>query len=78
MVELDLHSLGPKLQARLAEMTGRRTVPNIMVNGKSIGGSDEIVALDKEKDLAGRLKSLGGKRLDVSDRFVGDGSHKPA
>jgi len=39
----------------LARATGRRTVPQIFIDGEAIGGYDELVALDK----AGRLP-LGG------------------
>ncbi|KAK4460796.1 thioredoxin-like protein [Cladorrhinum samala] len=69
VVELDLHPLGPQIQARLGEMTGRRTVPNIMIYGKSIGGGDDISALDKEKKLAGKITSLGGHRIKATERF---------
>ncbi|CAK7243149.1 MAG: hypothetical protein STHCBS139747_004660 [Sporothrix thermara] len=62
VVELDTHPLGPALQARLAELTGRRTVPNIMVGGKSIGGSDDIAALDANKQLVEKITTLGGGR----------------
>jgi hypothetical protein len=40
------------------------------VNGKSIGGSDEIAKLDKEKALADKMKTFGGKWLDVKERFT--------
>ncbi|HXX68828.1 MAG TPA: glutaredoxin 3 [Polyangiaceae bacterium] len=40
----------------LAQATGRRTVPQIFIDGKAIGGYDELVALDK----AGRLPVGGG------------------
>ncbi|KAL4999537.1 thioredoxin-like protein [Aspergillus recurvatus] len=63
VVELDQHPLGPQLQSLLGENTGRRTVPNILVNGRSIGGGDDIVALDEHDELASRLKSLAGKWL---------------
>ncbi|KAL1986639.1 hypothetical protein VTN96DRAFT_6017 [Rasamsonia emersonii] len=63
VVELDQHPLGPRLQQLLAESTGRRTVPNIMVNGQSIGGGDDIAALDRDDELASKIKSLGGKRI---------------
>ncbi|GAB1311332.1 Disulfide oxidoreductase-like protein [Madurella fahalii] len=71
VVELDQHPLGPKIQAKLAEMTGRKTVPNVMVYGNSIGGGDEITALDNEKALAAKITSLGGTRIEVAERFVG-------
>jgi glutaredoxin 3 len=38
----------------LREVTGRRTVPQIFINGRSVGGSDEIHALD----AAGRLDGM--------------------
>lgn len=69
VVELDLHPLGPKIQARLGEMTGRRTVPNVMVYGQSIGGGDDISAMDRERALADKITSLGGTRIAVSLRF---------
>ncbi|KAK3365313.1 thioredoxin-like protein [Lasiosphaeria ovina] len=72
VVELDLHPLGPQIQARLLAMTDRKTVPNILVYGKSIGGGDEITALDNEKTLAAKIKSIAGKRVDVTERFVED------
>lgn len=71
VVELDQHPLGPKIQAKLADMTGRKTVPNVMIYGKSIGGGDDIAALDNEKALAAKITSLGGKRIEVAERFVG-------
>jgi len=40
-------------RAWLVEVTGRRTVPQIFIGGESIGGYDELVALDK----AGRLRA---------------------
>ncbi|CAK7270241.1 hypothetical protein SEPCBS119000_003987 [Sporothrix epigloea] len=62
VVELDTHPLGAALQTRLAEITGRRTVPNIMIGGKSIGGSDDIARLDTMKLLVERITAMGGKR----------------
>lgn len=51
------------MQAALQKSTGRRTVPNILVNGKSIGGGDDVAALDAEDKLAAKLHELGGKRV---------------
>ncbi|KAJ5359916.1 hypothetical protein N7517_009107 [Penicillium concentricum] len=67
VVELDQHPLGPYLQALLAQSTGRRTVPNVLVSGKSIGGGDDIAALDQSDELASTLRQMGGKWIvDVS------------
>jgi len=63
VVELDQHKLGAGLQARLAELTDRRTVPNILVNGVSIGGGDDIEDMDNGKTLIGKIKDIGGKKI---------------
>ncbi|KAI1764250.1 glutaredoxin [Hypoxylon sp. FL1150] len=76
VVELDEHPLGKQLQARLGVTTGRKTVPNIMINGKSVGGSDDIAELDSRKTLIDKFKSLGGKRLSMKERFVGTAKEK--
>ncbi|KAL7281527.1 glutaredoxin [Trametes coccinea BRFM310] len=54
IVEVNVRSDGPQIQAILARLTGRRTVPNILLNGESIGGSDDIHQMHD----AGRLKGL--------------------
>ncbi|KAI5194450.1 glutaredoxin [Aureobasidium subglaciale] len=61
--ELDLHPLGPQLQAALLKTTGRRTVPNVLINGKSIGGGDDIASLHEDDKLVSQIKELGGKRI---------------
>ncbi|KAL1956989.1 hypothetical protein VTO42DRAFT_6478 [Malbranchea cinnamomea] len=63
VVELDEHPLGQKLQDFLAENTGRKTVPNVLVNGRSIGGGDDIEALDESGELASKIRELTGKRV---------------
>jgi glutaredoxin len=63
VVELDQHPIGPALQQLLRENTGRGTVPNVLVNGKSIGGGDDVAALDQSDELASKLRQLGGKWL---------------
>ncbi|KAG5978837.1 hypothetical protein E4U55_005852 [Claviceps digitariae] len=69
VVELDEHPLGPALQDTLHEKTGRGTVPNVLINGVSIGGGDDIVDLDNHNKLASKIKRLGNKRVRVSERF---------
>lgn len=63
VVELDQHPLGPLLQARLAQMTGRSTVPNVLINGKSIGGGDDVAELDVRRTLISTVQKMGGKRM---------------
>ncbi|CAO1626417.1 unnamed protein product [Sympodiomycopsis kandeliae] len=54
ILELDNESDGADVQAYLADKTGQRTVPNIFINGKHLGGCSDI--LDAEK--SGELKKL--------------------
>ncbi|KAK1246926.1 LOW QUALITY PROTEIN: hypothetical protein MKX08_000728 [Trichoderma sp. CBMAI-0020] len=75
VVEIDEHPLGPHLQDYLQKKTGRRTVPNILINGVSIGGSDDIVALDNEDKLVAKFRDLGQARVEISERFT-TGAHQ--
>ncbi len=47
-----------RLQEEVRRLSGRRTVPQIFIDGKSVGGYDDI----KELDAAGKLDSLLGIR----------------
>jgi glutaredoxin 3 len=42
------------LRADVMQRTGRRTVPQIFIDGRSIGGFDELAAMDS----AGELREL--------------------
>lgn len=63
VVELDIHPMGPGLQNALAKSTGRRTVPNVLISGRSIGGGDDIEALDNSGGLVEKVKTMGAKRI---------------
>lgn len=39
-------------------------MPNILVNGVSIGGGDDIAALDEAKELVDKIKSIAGKKMN--------------
>ncbi|KIV79983.1 hypothetical protein PV11_07519 [Exophiala sideris] len=56
-------TLGRKLQDLLITLTGRRTVPNIMINAQSLGGSDDLAHMDAEGTLEEQIKKMGGKRI---------------
>jgi glutaredoxin 3 len=43
------------LRGELIERTGRRTVPQIFIDGEPIGGFDELAALDAAGELAGLM-----------------------
>jgi len=61
-------TLGRKLQDLLAESTGRKTVPNILINGRSIGGSDELAQLDRDDKLLGKIRDMGGRWIHEAER----------
>lgn len=41
----------PEKRAWLVKATGRRTVPQIFIDGKSVGGSDELHDLERRGEL---------------------------
>ncbi|CCI46389.1 unnamed protein product [Albugo candida] len=51
-IELDEREDGGKIQEILMELTGQRTVPNVFLKGKHIGGCDDTLAMHK----AGKLE----------------------
>ncbi|CAN4082430.1 unnamed protein product [Withania somnifera] len=58
-VELDSEKDGSEIQAALAEWTGQRTVPNVFISGKHIGGCDTTTALHRERKLVPLLTDAG-------------------
>ncbi len=53
--EIDV-SQDPDTRTYLVEATGQRTVPQIFIGGKSIGGCDDMVALDRQGLLDDMLR----------------------
>jgi glutaredoxin 3 len=49
--------LQPELRIAMVEKTGRRTVPQIFIDGLHVGGYDDLAALDQ----AGELNALLAK-----------------
>ncbi len=49
--EIDVMMDPDRRQEMLAKSGGRRTVPQIFIDGRHIGGFDELNALDKAGDL---------------------------
>lgn len=57
--------LDPERRAEMMQKTGRRTVPQIYVGERHVGGFDELAALDH----AGELDALlGGEAAFVGDQ----------
>ncbi|HYB49998.1 MAG TPA: glutaredoxin 3 [Burkholderiaceae bacterium] len=46
-----------KLLAEMVRITGRRTVPQIFINERHVGGYDDLAAMDREGGLTALLAS---------------------
>ena len=49
--EFDISMGGPKRQEMIQRANGRTTVPQVFIDGKHIGGSDDLAALDRQGGL---------------------------
>ncbi|KAK6858041.1 glutaredoxin 3 [Apiospora arundinis] len=56
-LELDNEEDGSAIQDALEKMTGQRTVPNVFIGQKHIGGNSDLQA--KKKELKTLLSSVG-------------------
>jgi glutaredoxin 3 len=56
--EIDV-SNDPEKRAWLVAKTRQKTVPQIFIDGESIGGSDDLAALDRSGELARRMALPG-------------------
>ncbi|GMN55230.1 hypothetical protein TIFTF001_024350 [Ficus carica] len=63
VIELDQRDDGRDIQDALGEIVGRRTVPQVFINGNHIGGSDDTV----EAYESGQLAKLLGIVADDKD-----------
>ncbi|AOW51245.1 TPA: glutaredoxin 3 [Legionella pneumophila subsp. pneumophila] len=48
--------LKPELREEMIQKSGRRTVPQIFINGQAIGGCDDLYALEAQGTLNELLK----------------------
>ncbi len=68
-------TLGKKVQDLLVTLTGRRTVPNIMINAQSLGGADDVLRLEGDGILVETVKKMGGKRIVSMEKVENDDRH---
>lgn len=70
VVELDKHEHGAELQEYLLEVTGRRTVPNVLVGQlmESRGGCDDFVSMHEQGQLIKTLNQWGSGQLVVNKK----------
>ncbi|EDO18082.1 hypothetical protein Kpol_1045p69 [Vanderwaltozyma polyspora DSM 70294] len=57
-VKLDKHTHGDELQQFVNKQTGHNTVPNFVINGKSLGGYDDILKLHEAGKLIETIQEM--------------------
>ncbi|MDP8994450.1 MAG: glutaredoxin 3 [Pseudomonadota bacterium] len=55
--EIEISFDGAKRQEMMARANGRYTVPQIFIDGRHVGGSDDLAALDRSGRLDPLLKA---------------------
>lgn len=68
IIELDKHGHGEELQEYIKLVTGRGTVPNLLVNGVSRGGNEEIKKLHTQGKLLESLQVWSDGKFSVEQR----------
>ncbi|KAJ6863604.1 glutaredoxin-C4 [Populus alba x Populus x berolinensis] len=63
VVELDQREDGHNIQDAMSEIVGRRTVPQVFIDGKHIGGSDDTVEAYESGELA-KLLGVASEQKD--------------
>jgi len=55
--DIDISTDSAKREEMMAKSNGKRSIPQIFINGQHIGGSDDLYALDAAGKLDGLLAS---------------------
>lgn len=76
IVDLSANENAAHIQRTLASLTGRRTVPNVFVGGKSVGGGDETAALQRNGKLVPLLVDAGALDAHRITLSTGDGEQE--
>ncbi|KAG2016227.1 monothiol glutaredoxin-5 [Coprinopsis cinerea AmutBmut pab1-1] len=61
VVEVDTRDDGHFIKALLTRLTKHSTFPNVIIQGKSIGGSDNLQTLHVKGELKGLIEATGAK-----------------
>lgn len=73
LVELDQIANGSELQSALHEISGQRTVPNVFINSKHLGGCDDTMKAHAENRLLPMIND-SGENYDYDLIVIGGGS----
>ena len=60
-IEIDLWQQSARRAEMVERAGGRRTVPQIFINGRGIGGSEELAALEARGELDRLLDATGSE-----------------
>lgn len=56
VLELNKHADGTAIQNHLHKISGQSTVPSVWINGKFVGGCDDLHSLYRSGELAKQTK----------------------
>ena len=74
-LELDLIDNGPAIQSILFDRTGQKSVPNVFINGRHLGGCDKTVEAHADGKLQAMLNAgSGDAQYDYDLVVIGGGS----
>ncbi|KAJ7594438.1 hypothetical protein C8J56DRAFT_777785 [Mycena floridula] len=65
IIEVDLREDSQHIKAILTRLTQHSTFPNIIVQGKSIGGSDNLIALASDRPSFRKMLKAAGVEVSV-------------
>ncbi|KAF9237578.1 hypothetical protein BU15DRAFT_75945 [Melanogaster broomeanus] len=68
VIEVDLRADSPHIKTLLTRLTRHSTFPNVILHGRSLGGSDDLVRMHEEGQLKAVLERGG-----VKVRWTGEG-----
>ncbi|CAH9146121.1 unnamed protein product [Cuscuta epithymum] len=78
VIELDKQSDGAVVQNALLEWTDQRTVPNVFIAGKHVGGCDAMVEKHRKGELLTMLKEAGALGTPPAQPTCGDITDTPS
>ena len=59
VVDLEDEADGDAIHSAVKDVVGRTSVPQVFINGQSLGGCDDLKAAKSSGDLAGLLETAG-------------------
>jgi glutaredoxin 3 len=67
IVEIDLREDGGAIHQAVQKLVGRRTVPQVFINGIHVGGADDTIAAHQSGRLKKLLKGVQAKTVPLDN-----------